>query len=61
MWLKDVESEARSIWNEGKELGVTALGNEEDVIQRLVHLEQRDAQVAHCSGAVPRGSQEGLP
>lgn len=45
-WLKDVDTEARNMWKDGKELGVTFNGTEEEVISRLVELEMRDARGA---------------
>lgn len=60
VWLKDVESEAKTIWKEGKELGVSFLGSEEDIVNRLVQLEQRDAKVVHAGfTAATRGIQGG--
>lgn len=59
-WLKDVEAEARSIWREGKDLGVSFHGNEEDVISRMVQLEQRDARGADTGTAtVPSRGLDG--
>ncbi|XP_057439502.1 uncharacterized protein LOC130731284 [Lotus japonicus] len=57
--VKDVQSDARRIWELGKEFGATFQGNEEDVINKLVVLEQRDARGAAVDFAVaPRRESE---
>lgn len=42
LWLKNLEYEAHNLWNLGKELGVTYVGSEADMIAQLVGMEKRD-------------------
>lgn len=41
-WLRDELSDARSIWNLGKEFGVSFDGDEHEVVSRLADMERRD-------------------
>lgn len=42
-WLNNTRLEAANMWELGKELGVTHTGNEDEILSRLIELENRDA------------------
>lgn len=41
-WLQNVELEARNLWTLGKEIGVRFTGNEDEIVEKLIAMEQRD-------------------
>lgn len=60
IWLRDVENEARKIWEMGKSFGASAVGDEEIIVSKLLSMEHRNAQEAgDLAVAKPRGEQAG--
>lgn len=55
-WLKNVDLEAKFLWEMGKELGVSCRGNEDEIIQRMVEMEQKDAEKGRPFTASGAGS-----
>lgn len=42
VWLNDEKLKAYRIWNSGKKVGYSRFGNEDDILNRLKSLEERD-------------------
>lgn len=43
-WAKNNDLESRNLLDLGRELGVTLKGSEEEAIQRLIQMEERDME-----------------
>lgn len=58
VWLHGMEEEAGRIWSLGKDLGASTKGNDEEIVRKLLSMEQRDAQEAGevVGDAPPRGT-----
>ncbi|KAK6133348.1 hypothetical protein DH2020_032919 [Rehmannia glutinosa] len=45
-WMKEqYEKEAKETWDLGKKLGVEGQGNEDEIVRKLMEMEQRDVQI----------------
>lgn len=45
-WIKNSENKARTVWDLGKRMGEVCERDDEEVVRRLVEMEQRDQALA---------------
>lgn len=51
-WIKNSENEARTVWDLGKRMGAVYEGDEEEVVRRLVKMEQRDQALVNSEHVI---------
>lgn len=60
-WVRNVEDEARKIWDFGQKLGVSFFGDDKEIVDRLVVMENRDSDESKLCDKKEEGKIKCLP